>query len=94
MGRGAKKYRGEGDEEQQDGGEVGAQQFHSNLPLDLQSHEHHVANFFLIQGKVGYCEHGQVSVFQCQLGEVPLNFESIHHCTMGKLQWGDQIRNL
>ena len=87
MGRGAKKYRSEGDEGQQDGGEVGAQQFQSNLPLDLQSHEHHVANFFLIQGKVGYCEHGQ-------LGEVPLNFESIHHCTMGKLQWGDQIRNL
>ena len=33
-----KEDSGEGDEEQEDGGEVGGQQFHGNLPLQLHSH--------------------------------------------------------
>ena len=49
-----------GDEEQEDGGEVGGQQLCGNLPLQLQDHEHHVGILLLCQGQVCYCEHGQI----------------------------------
>ena len=49
-----------GDEEQEDGGEVGGQQLSGNLPLQLQGHDHHVSP--LTQSQVPYCEHCQVCV--------------------------------
>ena len=52
-----------GDEQQEGGGEVGGEQLHGNLPLQLHGHVHHVAVLVLDQDQVYYCEHGQVFVF-------------------------------
>ena len=40
-----------GDDEQEGGGEVGGEQLHANLPLQLQGHEHHVGILIVYQGR-------------------------------------------
>ena len=51
-----------GDEEQEDGGEVGGQQLCSNLPLQLHGHVHNITIWVVFQFKFSDCEHGQLSV--------------------------------
>ena len=75
-----KEDGGEGDEEQEDGGEVGGQQLCGNLPLQLQGHEHHVGILILCQGQVCDCEHGQVQVLQFELPKAFPAFLLVHHC--------------
>ena len=60
---------GEGDEEQEDGGEVGGHQLCDYLPLEFYGHGHHVSVPLFGQGQVCYCEHGQVLVFIRQIFE-------------------------
>ena len=64
-----KEDGGEGDEEQEDGGEVGGHQLCDNLPLELDGHGHHVPVFVFDQGQVGYGKHGQVLVIGRQIPE-------------------------
>ena len=58
-----------GDEEQEDGGEVGGQQLGGHLPLQLQGHVDQVASVVLPQDQLGHWEHGQVSIPKIQIGK-------------------------
>ena len=58
---------GEGDEEQEDGGEVGGQQLCGEFPFHFQGHVHHVAIFCLFENQVCYHKHGQVFVIGSQV---------------------------
>ena len=60
---------GEGDEEQEDGGEVGGQQLCDHLPLELYGHVRHISVPLFGQGQVCYREHGQVLVLIVQIPE-------------------------
>ena len=64
-----KEDGGEGDEEQEDGGEVGGHQLCDHLPLQLKDHVHHISVLCFDEGQVCYCEHGQVSVITIQIPE-------------------------
>ena len=62
-----KEDGGEGDEEQEDGGEVGGHQLCDHLPLELYGHVHHVAPLLQYKRQVCYREHCQVLVIGIQL---------------------------
>ena len=67
----------EGDEEQEDGGEVGGQQLSGHLPLEHYGHDHQL--LLLEQGQVLDGEHGQVDVLLQKIVEILRHTVHVHH---------------
>ena len=71
--------------EQEDGGEVGGQQLHGNLPLQNYRHDHQLLIFD--QGQILNCEHGQVGVLRQKIREVLGHALLVHHLHLVSMKY-------